>query len=157
MVADPSWRIVKLRYFNPIGAHPSGNMGESPEMPMNILPIIQKVAVGKMDCVNICGNDWPTRDGTGVRDYIHVMDLADGHVLALDKLARYDQGCDLLYNLGTGVGVSVLEMIAAFEKASGVTIKTKIAARRPGDLATVVADPSKAQRELGFKATRTTE
>lgn len=159
LISDQDWKITLLRYFNPIGAHPSGSMGESPELPMNILPIIQKVAVGKQEKVFVCGNDWPTRDGTGVRDYIHVMDLADGHVLALDKLFEMTgqlKQCQV-YNLGTGKGVSVLEMIAAFEKACGKSITYEIAPRRPGDLATVVADPAKAQRELGFNATRTTD
>lgn len=152
--ANPDMKFSLLRYFNPIGAHPSGTIGESPEAPKNILPIIQKVAVGKMECINVAGNDWPTRDGTGVRDYIDVNDLAHGHVLALDHLYKKTSGTCDIYNLGTGTGVSVLEMIEAFKKASGKDIPYKIAGRRPGDLATVVCDPSKAQKELGFKATR---
>lgn len=171
--ADNSWRISLLRYFNPIGAHPSGQMGESPAVPMNILPIIQKVAIGKLDQVSVCGNDWATPDGTGVRDYIHVMDLADGHLLALNRLyssaapSNSDsksksnsntnnsaEGMLDIYNLGTGKGVSVLEMIKTFESETGRTIKYSVVGRRAGDLATVCADPSKAERELGFKATR---
>lgn len=153
--SDPSWKIMSLRYFNPIGAHPSGRMGESPERPQNILPIIQKVAVGKLECVNICGNDWPTRDGTGVRDYIHVMDLADGHVMALDYLEKSNGGVHNVLNLGTGKGVSVLEMIETFSKASKVDVKHRFVGRRPGDLASVVADPTKAKKVLGFETKRT--
>eukprot|EP01057_Protomagalhaensia_wolfi_P000116 Protomagalhaensia_wolfi_Nauph_80__115@NODE_1064_length_1761_cov_211_128339_g807_i0_p1_GENE_NODE_1064_length_1761_cov_211_128339_g807_i0NODE_1064_length_1761_cov_211_128339_g807_i0_p1_ORF_typecomplete_len342_score87_02GDP_Man_Dehyd/PF16363_5/3_7e79Epimerase/PF01370_21/1_7e483Beta_HSD/PF01073_19/2_3e23Polysacc_synt_2/PF02719_15/6_3e16Polysacc_synt_2/PF02719_15/5_6e02RmlD_sub_bind/PF04321_17/4_5e16NAD_binding_4/PF07993_12/6_6e15adh_short/PF00106_25/1_3e06KR/PF08659_10/5_1e07NAD_binding_10/PF13460_6 len=156
-VSDSSWKISMLRYFNPVGCHPSGKMGESPTHPQNILPIIQKVAVGKMECVSVCGTDWPTRDGTGVRDYIHVMDLADGHIMALDQLYGLKEGDLKIYNLGTGRGESVLEMISYFEKACGHKIPTKVVGRRPGDLATVVANPAKAQRELGFKTTRTVQ
>eukprot|EP01054_Gregarina_sp_Poly1_P001519 Gregarina_sp_Poly_1__1518@NODE_1381_length_4253_cov_250_831104_g925_i0_p2_GENE_NODE_1381_length_4253_cov_250_831104_g925_i0NODE_1381_length_4253_cov_250_831104_g925_i0_p2_ORF_typecomplete_len342_score53_15GDP_Man_Dehyd/PF16363_5/2e78Epimerase/PF01370_21/4_2e483Beta_HSD/PF01073_19/6_8e22RmlD_sub_bind/PF04321_17/4_1e16Polysacc_synt_2/PF02719_15/8_1e15Polysacc_synt_2/PF02719_15/2_7e02NAD_binding_4/PF07993_12/4e15NAD_binding_10/PF13460_6/1_3e06adh_short/PF00106_25/9_9e06KR/PF08659_10/2_5e05NmrA/PF05 len=156
-VSDPSWKISILRYFNPVGCHPSGKMGESPKVPQNILPIIQKVAVGKMECVNVCGNDWPTRDGTGIRDYIHVLDLADGHVSSLDQLFELSEGAVKIYNLGTGRGESVLEMISYFEKACGHKIPMKFVGRRPGDLATVVAHPGKAEKELGFKTTRTVQ
>lgn len=154
-VADPAWKISILRYFNPVGAHSSGRIGESPEMPMNLLPYIQQVAVGRHECVNIFGNDWGTPDGTGVRDYLHVNDLADGHIAALRFLKDQPSGVCAVHNLGTGRGVSVLEMVRYFEAACGKTIPTRITKRRPGDLASVVADPSKAQRDLKWKATRT--
>lgn len=157
-ISDPSLNISILRYFNPVGNVSDGKIGESPEKPQNILPIIQKVSVGKLPFVPICGNDWPTRDGTGIRDYIHVLDLADGHVLALNKLFSSSKPVEVLvHNLGTGKGVSVFELIEAFEKAAGIQIPTQVVERRPGDLATVIADPSKAQTELGFLATRTIE
>lgn len=154
--SDQTWKISILRYFNPIGAHESGTVGESPEQPMNLLPFIQQVAVGRRPCLNVFGDDWPTRDGTGVRDYLHVLDLADGHVAALRKLSG-EPGCCLVHNLGTGQGVSVYEMVRSFEKASGVKIPTKVVDRRPGDLASVIANPAKAEAELNWKASRTIE
>ncbi|MFW6080954.1 MAG: UDP-glucose 4-epimerase GalE [Desulfosalsimonas sp.] len=149
--ADPEWNIALLRYFNPVGAHESGLMGEDPaDIPNNLMPYISKVAVGELDEVKVFGNDYPTIDGTGVRDYIHVMDLAEGHVRALDKLAGK---CGLFTcNLGTGRGYSVLEMITAFERACGRKIPYRITDRRPGDIAECWADPSLAQKELGWKA-----
>ena len=151
--ADNSWNIVILRYFNPVGAHPSGLIGEDPNgIPNNLTPYITKVAVGKLPCVSVFGNDYPTRDGTGVRDYIHVCDLAEGHVLAVNKLLK-DCGL-LIVNLGTGTGYSVLEMINAFSEANGKPIPYKIAPRRPGDIAECYASPDLAYKELGFKAKR---
>lgn len=149
--ADPTFNVALLRYFNPIGAHPSGLIGEDPNgIPNNLVPYIAQVAVGKLEKVNVFGNDYPTKDGTGVRDYIHVMDLARGHVDALDKLA---QGCGLfICNLGTGTGYSVLEVIAAFSKACGKEIPYKICPRRPGDVAELYANPALALKELGWKA-----
>eukprot|EP00386_Alphamonas_edax_P004463 GDKI01014092.1.p1 GENE.GDKI01014092.1~~GDKI01014092.1.p1 ORF type:complete len:351 (-),score=125.91 GDKI01014092.1:159-1211(-) len=149
------WRISILRYFNPVGAHPSGRIGESPAQPNNLLPYIQQVAVGRRPHLNVFGNDWPTPDGTGVRDYLHVEDLAEGHVAALNKLLKPDsEPCCMVHNLGTGKGVSVLEMAHEFEKASGKKIPVQIQPRRPGDLACVIADPSKAHKELGWTAKR---
>ena len=150
-VADKSWNVILLRYFNPIGAHKSGTMGEDPSgIPNNLMPYITQVAVGKRDHLNVFGNDYPTHDGTGVRDYIHVVDLATGHVKALDKIK---ENCGLkIYNLGTGHGYSVLDIVKAFEKASGVKIPYEITARRPGDIATCYADASKAGKELGWEA-----
>ena len=149
--ADRSFNAAILRYFNPIGAHPSGLIGEDPEgIPNNLAPYIAQVAVGKLERVRIFGNDYPTTDGTGVRDYIHVVDLARGHVAALRKL---DENCgEFVCNLGTGKGYSVLEVIAAFEKACGKHIDREFTLRRPGDIAEVYADPSKALRELDWKA-----
>ena len=149
--ADRSFNAAVLRYFNPIGAHPSGLIGEDPEgIPNNLVPYIAQVAVGKLERVRIFGNDYPTPDGTGVRDYIHVVDLARGHVAALRKL---DENCgEFVCNLGTGKGYSVLEVIAAFEKACGKHIDREFTLRRPGDIAEVYADSSKAVRELGWKA-----
>lgn len=154
--ADSSLNVAILRYFNPIGAHHSGTIGEDPEgIPNNLSPYITQVAVGKLEKLMIYGDDYETRDGTGERDYIHVMDLADGHIAALKKL---HQNCGLVaYNLGTGQGTTVLEMLHAFEKAVGKPIPYQITARRPGDVACSYADPSKAQQELGWKATRTLE
>lgn len=152
-VSDPSWGIVLLRYFNPIGAHKSGLIGEDPNgIPNNLLPYVAKVATGELECLNVFGNDYPTPDGTGVRDYIHVVDLALGHLKALYKI-RKEEGV-LTYNLGTGNGYSVLEVVKAFEKASQKTVRYQIAPRRPGDIATCYADPSKAKEELGWQATR---
>lgn len=150
-IADPSFSAASLRYFNPIGAHPSGRIGEDPNgIPNNLLPYIAQVAVGRLDCVRIFGNDYPTRDGTGVRDYIHVTDLARGHVAALKKL---EGPCgEFVCNLGTGKGFSVLEVVAAFEKACGKELPRKFEPRRPGDIAEVFADPQKAHRELGWRA-----
>ncbi len=151
--ADPVWNIILLRYFNPIGAHPSGLIGEDPAgIPNNLLPYVAQVAIGRLPCLSVFGNDYPTRDGTGVRDYIHVVDLAIGHLKALDKLS-YNPGL-AIYNLGTGSGTSVLEVVAAFEKASGRKVPYTFRPRRPGDVAECWADPSKAERELGWKAER---
>jgi len=151
--ADPDWKIILLRYFNPVGAHPSGFIGEDPRgIPNNLMPFVQQVAVERRPELTVFGNDYQTKDGTGVRDYIHVMDLSDGHTAALDKLFKTkDLGCEV-YNLGTGRGTSVLEMVAAFEKASGKKIPLRIADRRPGDVETVYASTEKAERELNWKA-----
>lgn len=150
-VSDPEWSVSLLRYFNPIGAHESGMIGEDPRgIPNNLMPYIAQVAVGRLDHLNVFGNDYPTPDGTGVRDYIHVVDLAKGHVKAV-AWALQNTGCDAV-NLGTGHGVSVLELVHAFEEATGVHIPCEIAPRRPGDPATVYADCSKAKRVLGWEA-----
>jgi len=149
--ADNRWNIVNLRYFNPVGAHASGRIGEDPNnIPNNLLPIISQVAVGRLSGISVYGNDYPTIDGTGVRDYIHVVDLALGHIDSLKKMAE-NPGF-VTYNLGTGNGYSVLEVIKAFEKASGRTIAYKIVDRRPGDIAACYADSSKAKKELGWSA-----
>ena len=149
-VTNKSWNIVILRYFNPIGAHASGLMGEDPQgIPNNLMPYVTQVAVGMRPELSVFGNDYNTPDGTGVRDYIHVVDLAIGHVLALKKI-EYAPGL-LIYNLGTGVGTSVLELVHAFEKANNLKIKYRIVERRPGDIATCYANADKAYRELGFK------
>ena len=149
--ANPQMNVVLLRYFNPIGAHPSGLMGEDPTgVPNNLMPYITQVAVGKRDCLNVFGDDYPTPDGTGVRDYIHVMDLASGHAAAL-KALRPEGGLSI-YNLGTGKGTSVLELVHAFEKATGVEVPYRICPRREGDVAACYADCGKAERELGWKA-----
>ncbi len=154
--ADPDMSVVLLRYFNPVGAHPSGRIGENPSgIPNNLMPYITQVAVGRLPQLSVFGDDYPTPDGTGVRDYIHVMDLAEGHVKALEYALGH-KGTEV-FNLGTGHGVSVLELVHAFERASGVKIPYRIAPRRAGDLAEVYADPSKAERVLGWKATRTVE
>lgn len=149
--ADKEWNVVLLRYFNPIGAHESGLIGENPNgIPNNLMPYVTQVAVGKRDELGIFGNDYDTPDGTGVRDYIHVVDLARGHVCALKAI---EQGCGLgLYNLGTGHGYSVLDVVKAFERVNGVKVPYSIKPRRPGDIATCYSDPSKAERELGWKA-----
>ncbi len=146
---NPDFNAALLRYFNPIGAHPSGLIGEDPNgIPNNLLPYISKVATGELDHLNVFGNDYPTVDGTGVRDYIHVLDLAKGHVLALKKL---ESNCGLFVcNLGTGKGTSVLEMVAAYEKATGIKIKYEIKPRRAGDVAENYAATDKAKAELGF-------
>ena len=150
--AQPDWSIALLRYFNPVGAHPSGDMGEDPQgIPNNLMPYIAQVAVGRRDSLAIFGNDYPTEDGTGVRDYIHVMDLADGHVVAMEKLAN-KPGVHI-YNLGAGVGSSVLDVVHAYEKACGKKIPVEITERRAGDIATSYADPSKAKKLLGWEAT----
>ena len=149
--ASPGMNVILLRYFNPVGAHPSGLIGEDPRgIPNNLLPYIAQVAVGLREKLAVFGNDYPTRDGTGVRDYIHVVDLARGHLLALSKLSA-NPGW-LMCNLGTGRGYSVLEMVAAFEKASGRDIPFEISARRPGDIAVCYADPAYAQKILGWRA-----
>ena len=151
--ADNEWSISILRYFNPIGAHISGRMGEDPNgIPYNLMPFITQVAIGKRECLSVFGDDYDTHDGTGVRDYIHVVDLAAGHVKALAR-ALSQSGLDI-YNLGTGTGYSVLDVVKAFEKASGLKINYKIAPRRSGDIATCYSDPSKAFEELGWKAER---
>ncbi len=151
--SDNDWSITLLRYFNPIGAHESGRIGENPNgIPNNLMPYITQVAVGKLDHLNVFGDDYDTHDGTGVRDYIHVVDLALGHIKAVEKVAS-SNGVNI-YNLGTGVGYSVLDVVKAFEKASGVKVKYEIVPRRPGDLATVYSDPSKAKEELGWVAER---
>ena len=151
--ADASWKISRLRYFNPVGAHESGLIGETPSgIPNNLLPYVAQVAAGQRDCLSVFGNDYPTPDGTGVRDYIHVMDLAEGHVAALDHLQR--EGGLQTFNLGTGCGYSVLDMVCAFERASGRAVPYKIAARRPGDIAACYADPTLATQTLGWRAKR---
>ena len=155
--SDNEWNIAILRYFNPVGAHESGLIGEDPKgIPANLMPFIQKVAAGKLKELSVFGNDYDTKDGTGVRDYIHVVDLAVGHIKALDKLKKDGKGMHI-YNLGTGVGYSVLDMINAFEKANNVHIPYKIAPRRAGDIAACYSDPAKAKEELGFVATKTLE
>ncbi len=152
-VADDSLNVALLRYFNPIGAHESGRIGEDPNgIPNNLFPFITQVAVGKREALSIFGGDYPTVDGTGVRDYIHVVDLADGHVKALDKLAT-KPGL-VIYNLGTGNGVSVLQAVQAFEKVTGQKVPYNIVDRRPGDIAECWAAPDKAKAELGWEATR---
>ncbi len=150
-VADHEWNVVLLRYFNPIGAHESGLIGEDPKgIPNNLVPYIAQVAVGKLECLGVFGNDYDTPDGTGVRDYIHVVDLAKGHVKAMKKL---EPGSGVsIYNLGTGNGYSVLQVVKAFEKACGKEIKYAIKPRRAGDIATCYCDASKAKRELGWEA-----
>lgn len=150
-IADPSWSIALLRYFNPVGAHKSGRIGEDPRgIPNNLMPYIAQVAVGRREHLNVFGDDYPTPDGTGVRDYIHVVDLALGHVKAVAKLAAGVA----IWNLGTGRGYSVIEMARAFERASGRPVPYRIAPRRAGDIAQCWADPAKAERELGWKAAR---
>lgn len=151
--ADKNWRISILRYFNPVGAHNCGLIGEAPSgIPNNLMPYIAQVAAGQREFLSIFGDDYPSPDGTGVRDYIHVVDLAAGHLKALEKLMRDSGLC--IYNLGTGNGFSVLEMVDTFEKASGKPVPYRIMPRRSGDVAQSYADPQKAQRELGWKATR---
>jgi len=151
--AEPRWGIVLLRYFNPVGAHASGTMGEDPNgIPNNLLPFISQVAIGRLPQLSVFGNDYPTPDGTGVRDYIHVVDLAIGHIKAIERIKR-ERGV-LTYNLGTGQGYSVLEMIRAFEKVSGKQIAYQIVDRRPGDIAECWADPAYAANDLGWKAER---
>jgi UDP-glucose 4-epimerase len=149
--ADKEWNIVLLRYFNPIGAHPSGRIGENPNgIPNNLMPYITQVAVGKRPELGVFGNDYPTHDGTGVRDYIHVVDLARGHVAALKAIER---NCGIaIYNLGTGHGYSVLDVVKTFEKVNGIKIPYSIKPRRAGDIATCYSDPAKAEKELGWKA-----
>ncbi|MBE4594004.1 UDP-glucose 4-epimerase GalE [Vibrio navarrensis] len=154
--ANPQWSITLLRYFNPVGAHQSGLLGEDPQgIPNNLLPFVAQVAVGRRDKLGVFGNDYPTPDGTGVRDYIHVVDLADGHLAALNKVGQ--QAGLHIFNLGTGQGNSVLEMVAAFEKAAERPIAYEIKPRRAGDIAECWADPSYAAEALGWKATRSLE
>lgn len=154
--SDPSWRIALLRYFNPIGAHPSGLIGEDPrDIPNNLFPFVTQVAVGRRSRLAVFGDDYPTPDGTGVRDYIHVVDLALGHLKALERLSR---GTGLVAcNLGTGRGYSVLEMIRTFERVAGVKVPYEVVGRRPGDIAACYADPSRAEKELGWKASHSLE
>lgn len=148
--ADPTWNITLLRYFNPVGAHPSGRIGEDPKgIPNNLMPYVAQVASGKLQKIRVFGDDYPTPDGTGVRDYIHVVDLARGHIAAIEHLN--DPGVHI-YNLGTGIGYSVLDMIHAFEKACGKQLPYEICPRRPGDIAACYASAEKAERDLGWKA-----
>ena len=150
--SDNEWNICILRYFNPIGAHESGLIGEEPNgIPANLVPYISKVASGKLECLSIFGNDYDTKDGTGVRDYIHVVDLALGHLKAVEKLQKENKGL-YIYNLGTGIGYSVLDLVNTFEKVNNIKIKYKITSRRNGDIAICYSDPSKAEKEIGFKA-----
>ncbi len=149
--SDPAWSVVLLRYFNPVGAHESGRIGEHPNgIPNNLMPFITQTAVGKRDHLNVFGDDYPTPDGTGVRDYIHVLDLAKGHVAAIRYLLSHT-GTEV-FNLGTGQGYSVLDMVHAFQDATGITIPYEIAPRRPGDLPTCYADPAKSREVLGWQA-----
>lgn len=152
--ADSEWKVILLRYFNPIGAHESGRIGENPKgIPNNLVPYITQVAVGKLESLGVFGDDYDTPDGTGVRDYIHVVDLAIGHVKAIEKMAKIKDGV-LIYNLGTGIGYSVLDIVKGFEKAVGQPIPYVIKPRRPGDIATCYADPTRAKKELGWEAVR---
>ncbi|ALX03520.1 UDP-glucose 4-epimerase GalE [Aeromicrobium erythreum] len=155
--ADPAWRVALLRYFNPVGAHPSGRIGEDPQgIPNNLVPFIAQVAVGRRDRLSVFGGDYPTADGTAERDYIHVQDVAEGHVVALDAIVGGDAGVHV-WNLGSGQGTSVLEMIHAFERASGREIPYEVVDRRPGDLPAFWADPTKAEQELGWRTSRTVD
>lgn len=152
--ADDSWSIILLRYFNPIGAHKSGRIGEDPNgIPNNLMPYITQVAIGKLPCLSVYGDDYDTPDGTGVRDYIHVVDLAEGHLCAI-QYAEQHTGCEI-FNLGTGRGVSVLEMVNTFSEVNHVPVPYVIGPRRAGDLATVYADPAKAKTVLGWEAKKT--
>lgn len=152
--ADGRWRISLLRYFNPIGAHPSGDLGEDPQgIPNNLVPYVMQVAVGRRELVQVYGDDWETPDGTGVRDYIHVLDLADGHLAALDHL---EPGCDA-FNLGTGIGASVFDVIKTTENVSGKTIAFEVVGRRAGDIPASLADPAKANERLGWRTDRNLE
>lgn len=155
--SDNTWDICILRYFNPVGAHESGLIGEEPKgIPNNLMPYIARVAAGVLPELSVFGNDYDTHDGTGVRDYIHVVDLAKGHVKALEKLDKENEGL-YIYNLGTGTGYSVLDMVKAFEETTGKEVKYKIAPRRPGDIATCYADSAKARRELNWSTEKTLE
>eukprot|EP01066_Platyproteum_vivax_P021613 Platyproteum_vivax@DN979_c0_g1_i1.p1 len=154
-VADPQWKISILRYFNPIGAHHSGKIGEGPVYPTNLLPVIQQVIQGKRKHLEVFGDDYNTVDGTGVRDYLHVEDLANGHIQALAKLHLMTEGAVLTHNLGTGRGTSVFEMVKTFEEAAGVKVPFVVAPRRAGDVGSCVADPTKANKELKWEANRT--
>jgi UDP-glucose 4-epimerase len=152
---DPTWRVAILRYFNPVGAHESGLIGEDPRgAPNNLMPYICQAAVGRREALGIFGHDYPTKDGTGVRDYLHVMDLAEGHVAALDALDRAPDGTVLTVNLGTGRGYSVLELVEAFERVNGVEVPWRFVERRPGDTAVCYADASLARNVLGWQAKR---
>ena len=153
--SDNTWDIAILRYFNPVGAHESGLIGEEPQgIPNNLMPYVARVAAGKLKELSVFGNDYDTPDGTGVRDYIHVVDLAKGHIKALEKLEKEGKGL-YIYNLGTGKGYSVLDMVKAFEKSTGKKVAYKIAPRRAGDIATCYSDPTKAKEELGWEAIKT--
>ena len=155
--SDNTWDIAILRYFNPVGAHESGLIGEEPQgIPNNLMPYIVRVAAGILPELSVFGNDYNTPDGTGVRDYIHVVDLAKGHIKAIEKLDKEGKGL-FIYNLGTGTGYSVLDMVKAFENATGKEVKYKIVERRPGDIATCYSDPTKAQNELNWKAEKNLE
>lgn len=157
-VSDNEFKIVLLRYFNPVGAHKSGEIGEDPNgIPNNLMPYISQVAVGKRECLSVFGDDYNTHDGTGVRDYIHVVDLANGHVKAISYLEKASTDKPLIVNLGTGTGYSVLDMVKAYEKASGKKVPYKIAPRRAGDIASCYADPTFAKKVLGWEAKRTIE
>lgn len=152
--ADNEWNVTLLRYFNPIGAHKSGRIGENPNgIPNNLMPYITQVAIGKREFLSVYGNDYDTHDGTGVRDYIHVVDLAEGHVKAVDNILEGNKGVQV-FNLGTGIGYSVLDIVKAFNKAYGKELPYKIAPRRPGDIATCYSDPTKAKEVLGWEAKR---
>ena len=152
-ISDPDWNVVLLRYFNPVGAHKSGLIGENPHgIPNNLMPYISQVAVGELDRLSIFGGDYPTKDGTGVRDYIHVVDLAKGHVAALNHLSKQNSGSVSIVNLGTGIGYSVLEVVKAFEQASGVKVPYSIVERRSGDIAECYADPSYAKQIFDWEA-----
>jgi UDP-glucose 4-epimerase len=155
--AQPQWRVAVLRYFNPVGAHPSGRIGEDPsDIPNNLMPFLAQVAVDRRERLDVFGDDYDTVDGTGVRDYIHVEDLAAGHLAALEWIATHDRPLST-WNLGTGRGTSVLELVAAFERASGRPIPYQVVGRRPGDIAASYADPSRAQAELGWRAVKSVE
>ncbi|NLC87504.1 MAG: UDP-glucose 4-epimerase GalE [Clostridiaceae bacterium] len=155
--SDNEWSIVILRYFNPVGAHESGLIGEEPQgIPNNLMPYVVRVASGELEQLSIFGNDYNTHDGTGVRDYIHVVDLAKGHIKAIEKINKEKHGL-FIYNLGTGVGYSVLDMVKAFEKSTGKKVSYKITERRPGDIAECYSNPKKAEEELGWKAEKTLE
>ena len=155
--ANPNFNAILLRYFNPIGAHERGLLGEDPNgIPNNLMPYICKVAIGHLDHLNIFGNDYKTKDGTGIRDYIHILDLAIGHIKALNKMIKENVGLKI-YNLSTGVGYSVLDIVKTFNKVNGNLVKFEFVDRRPGDIAVCYASPEKAEKELGFKATRTLE
>ena len=157
-ISDNEWKITILRYFNPIGAHESGIIGDNPNgIPNNLMPYVQKVAVGELKEVEVFGNDYPTPDGTGIRDFIHVVDLAKGHVKALDRIETLEAGSIDIYNLGTGTGYSVLDIINTFERVNNVKVPYKIVARRSGDLAQMYSNASKAEKELGWKATKNLE
>ena len=149
--ADPEWSVVLLRYFNPIGAHPSGLIGEDPQgLPNNLMPFISQTAIGRRECLSVFGNDYDTPDGTGIRDYIHVVDLAQGHVAAVAYMQEHKG--ESVFNLGTGTGYSVLDMVKAFERVTGKAVPYKITERRPGDLGMVYASPEKSAQVLGWKA-----
>jgi UDP-glucose 4-epimerase len=153
VLSDASWKVALLRYFNPVGAHESGLIGEDPNgIPNNLMPLVSQVAIGRRPRLNVFGGDYPTSDGTGVRDYIHVVDLAKGHLAALQAMYKWEGVKPLTVNLGTGHGYSVLDMVRAFEKASGRAVPYQIVGRRPGDIATCYADPALAERLLGWKA-----
>jgi UDP-glucose 4-epimerase len=155
---DPSWRVANLRYFNPVGAHPSGLIGEDPNgVPNNLMPFVCQVAAGRLQALQVFGSDYPTPDGTGVRDYIHVMDLAEGHAAALDAMERLPAGTVLTVNLGTGSGVSVLQLVQAFERVNCLAIPRRLVARREGDVAVCYADASLAKKILGWQALRGVE